>query len=113
MKHVTVFLLFFLSLGESASYAKKAAYDWQKGTLVESTRYPRPCYVSDCREFVGGQRFVIDAGDYYLTAEHPMIRRPDVTVNGPIEFAVKKGTIWIRDERGRVFEMKVIRKELK
>lgn len=112
-KHLRAVLAVLILLGLPVLNAKKPQYDWQKGTLLEAERYPRPCKPDCGREFVDGQRLVIESGDYVLTAEHAMIRTPDVTVHGLIEFAVKKSTLWILDERGRIFEFKIVRKELK
>ena len=110
---MTAIVLLLVCLGGARLNAKKQQYAWQTGRLVEETRYPRYCYLGDCREFVDGERLVIEAGDVLLTLEHAMIRHPQLTVRGSVGFAQKKGAFFVRDERGRIFEFKLVRKELK
>lgn len=113
MKRVPLFAAVLLLLPFFSFAKAPPKTGWQTGTLVEATRFPRPCAIGNCREVVDGQRVVIETHDLYLTAEQPIARHPNLVVHGAIQFVMEKQTLWIRDQEGRIFELKIVRQELK
>jgi hypothetical protein len=63
------------------------------------------------------ETFVIEGGQYvYLAQEHLRWRwsKPaNVTVNGPIKYAVEKRNLYVIDEDGKEHEMEIVKKTLR
>jgi hypothetical protein len=48
-----------------------------------------------------------------VTLRHRRDRRPSVTVNGPVKFALAKGDFYIQDEQGKEYKQVLAKKTLK
>jgi hypothetical protein len=101
---------------------------WKTGILLETshTRDPEPRDVTINNNLGPGptlvrrrgpltwQEFRIEDGDYRYVVRCPLgaYRTPNVTVNGPIKYAMEKGRFYILDEDGKEWEMAVLEKAL-
>ncbi len=122
--------------------AKQAEHDWQKGKLVstdesryfagtigsantqgsiqetgDSGTYSGNTTGSDTAVYRVYQTYVIESDSYiYVAREHIKWRwskAANVTVNGPIRYALEKDHVFILDEDGKEHEARLTKKILK
>lgn len=59
------------------------------------------------------ETYLIDAGEY-IYASHDVRRSkdktPPLTINGPVQFAIEKDHVYIKDEDGKEHDTKLIKK---
>lgn len=111
------------------------AHDWKNGTLVESADerltsggggpiaiarsgggddYATAAAIAANRPRTVTERgFVIQGGGYVYMVKCRVGRHPpNVTIRGPIKYALEKGKFYIQDEDGREFSMVLMKKSL-
>jgi len=127
-----------LALFANTSFAKEREREWQTGKVVDTNRdraYAGNVGNASGTAITSGgttygnasgssiavyrvyETYTIDAGEYvYVCQEHIKWRwsKPALlTVNGPVQFAMEKGRIYIKSEDGSEHETKIIKKILK
>jgi hypothetical protein len=129
MTRLTLVFLLLVSFSAAAIAEKVPSDAWQTGTLKDTsdTWHSRSAgFVSGTHGNLNGSmvsreypivRYVIDAGQYTYEADlvlrHKRDKRPAVTINGPITFAVVKSDLFIQDEQGKEHKLQLARKTLK
>lgn len=129
--------LVLITLLTGTSWAKKKERVWQTGKLLDTDAVSH--YAGSVRDksvpitignrTYGGpsddftavyrdyQTYVIEAGQYvYMCQQRLRGRRSKpvvLTVNGPVQFAIEKDSLYIKDEDGREHETKIVKKILK
>ena|ERR1051325_3687255 len=100
-----------LVLGLATALAAKDQRSWQPGTLLVEATTP----VSDDARYFAFQEMKVYGDGYLFTLSHGIVRftrPPNITVNGPIKYAIEKGRFYILDEDGREFRMTLHQKAL-
>ena len=97
---------------------KEQQRQWQTGTLVDMNRADAGTRSITRRLYVVlvAWTYLIDAGEYLYESQE--IRKskdstPLLTVNGPVQFAIEKDHVYIKDEEGKEHDTKLIKKTLK
>jgi hypothetical protein len=124
MRRILPALSVLVLLCASSASAKKER-QWQTGTLLDMNQasvYAGDVIVPNNLGAVSiarrrvSETYVIDAGAYVYESQE--IRRsrdrtPSLTVNGPVQFAIEKDHVYIRDEEGKEHDTKLVKKTLK
>jgi hypothetical protein len=129
MTRLTLVFLLLISFSAAATAEKVPSDAWQTGTLKDTS----DSWHSRSAGFVNGNHgnlngsmvsreypivhYVVDAGQYIYEADlvlrHKANKRPAVTINGPITFAVVKSDFFIQDEQGKEHKLQLAKKTLK
>lgn len=122
MRDIFVFVSVLVLLCISTAFAKKER-QWQTGKLLDMKGVNVTFLGGDAvpSSSVARSRineiYLIDAGEYiYESKEASRSSRdktPPFTVNGPVQFAIEKDHVYIKDEAGKEHDTKLIRKTLK
>lgn len=115
-----VLLLALLPVAATAK-DKKPALEWKQGTLIDQSADESRCrsnmkvedgegaLVTSC---VTLTRYKIDAGDFIYIGQRDMWLRGDkhlnVTVNGHVEYAIRGGTLFLKDADGKPHELDLV-----
>lgn len=92
MKLLTIALLLTLM----ASAAKQR--EWKNGIVQRSSSYASHAIDGD--------------GYHYLLSSQRLSRSPNLTILGPVRFAIEKGVFYLLDDDGREHKLSILRKEL-
>jgi hypothetical protein len=126
----TSVLLLLLATATLAAGKHENDLDWKKGTLIAtqhtremagaSSGHPYPDIgpfrppVNTSLAYRTWQQFTIEGEGYSYVVVCLIYRKhtPNVTVNGPIHYAMDKGKFYMLDDDGKYFEMTVLEKAL-
>lgn len=118
-------LFVVLTLLAATVAAKVPADSWQTGKLTDTSETWHSRTVGTLNSngglLVGREypiiRYIIETDTYTYEAElalrHKADKRPSLTVNGPIKFAVVKSDFYIQDEQGKEHKLVLAKKTLK
>ena len=127
MKTLLVPLIVVVVALTSPAFGGKKNRDWQTGKLVDSQRsqnvvgaVERPPVGFDSRRRTNNvyeirDTFVIETDSYTYTASEVVrgTKPPNVTVNGPVKFAVDGTTMYLLDDGGKEHKADVTKKVLR
>jgi hypothetical protein len=120
-----VALLVILAVLSALLAAKVPADTWQTGKLTDTSETWHSRTVGTLNSngglLVGREypivRYTIETDSYTYEAElvlrHKADKRPSLTVNGPIKFALVKSDFYIQDEQGKEYKAVLAKKTLK
>jgi hypothetical protein len=121
VRDIFVYVSVLVLLCISTAFAKKER-QWQTGKLLDM----KQVYGT----FLGGdlgvprtgawsrinETYLIDAGEYIYASQDVRSSKdktPLLTVKGPVQFAIEKDHVYIKDEDGKEHDTKLIKKTLK
>ena len=119
MRDIFVYVSVLVLLCISTASAKKERR-WQTGKLLDMKQVNVTFLGGDLGVPRAGSRvnqtYLIDAGEYSYASQD--VRRskdktPPFTLNGPVQFAIEKDHLYIKDEDGKEHDTKLIKKTLK
>jgi hypothetical protein len=130
------FLVVLIQQGTAADKIKNR--DWQTGKVLDSQRnryfagtvgdanttipneatgLPKTTYSSQTAVYRTYETFLIEGDKYAYVAQerlHWKWSKPaNLTVNGPVKYAVEKQTLFVIDEDGKEHEMEIVKKTLR
>lgn len=82
-------------------------------TLPGSEALPKTTYGSQRAVYREYQTYTIQGDRYVYVAQERLGQAANLTVNGPVKYAVEKLTLFVVDEDGKEHEMEVIKKILR
>jgi hypothetical protein len=107
-----------LTQSHRATAAEKIKnWNWQTGKLLDSERNSYLAGTVGRNTTVPGagyQTFQIEGDQYVYMAQEWFRETPaNLTVNGPVKFAVEKQTLFVLDEDGKQHEMEIVKKTIR
>jgi hypothetical protein len=118
--------LYLVLVLQSATLAAKVPADaWQTGKLTDTSETwhsPTVGTLNSSGGLLVGREYpivtyLIETDTYTYEAElalrHKGDKRPSLTVNGPIKFAIVKSDFFIQDEAGKEYKLALTKKTLK